>query len=64
MSTKMIEQQLGDLCKRVTMLEAKLKPKPRHGWKQIVGAASNDELFDEAVKAGSEWRAKENRKGR
>jgi hypothetical protein len=64
MSTEMIEQQLSNLQQRVASLEAAAKGKSQDAWKDIVGAAKNDDLFEEAMKAGAEWRAKANREGR
>ena len=64
MSTKMIEQELAELKQRVEKLEAKVEQKPQDVWKEIVGAAKDDNLFEEAMKLGAEWRAKANEEGR
>ena len=64
MSTKMIEQRLADLQKRVEALEIQLKPAPKGTWREAIGFAKDDELFDEAMRLGAEWRAKANREGR
>ena len=62
MSTKVIEQQLTDLQKRVASLEAALRRGPREGWKQIVGISKGQPLDREAARLGAKWRAKENRR--
>lgn len=63
MSTKMIEQELATLKQRLEKLEAKVEHKPQDAWKEIVGAAKDDDLFEEAMKLGAEWRAKANQEG-
>ena len=60
MSTKLIEQELADLKKRVKQLEAKAVGDP--AWLKHAGWAKDDPIYDEAMKIGAEWRAKENRK--
>jgi hypothetical protein len=62
MSTKVIEQQLTDLRKRVASLEAAVKPGPRGGWKQIIGISKGHALDREAARLGAGWRAKENKR--
>ena len=62
MSTKVIEQQLTDLQKRVASLEAAVRRGPREGWKQIVGISKGQPLDREAARLGAKWRAKENRR--
>jgi len=62
MSTKLIEQQLTALRKRVASLEAAIKPKPRDGWKQIIGISRGQAMDREAARLGAEWRLKENRR--
>ncbi len=64
MSTKFIAQQLADLQKRVEALEIQVKPAPKGTWRDAIGFAKDDELFDEAMRLGAEWRAKANREGR
>ena len=59
----MIEQQLADLKKRVESLEASVERKP-DAWKAIVGAAKDDDLFEEAMRLGAEWREKANRESK
>lgn len=61
-STKVIEQQLTELQKRVLNLEAALKRGSREGWKQIVGISKGQPLDREAARLGEKWRAKENRR--
>ena len=68
MSTKLIEQQLADLQKRVEKLEATTaqsdERKPRDGWQEAFGAMKDCEHLEEVMKLGAEWRAKANREGR
>ncbi len=64
MTTKMIEQELADLKERVGELEGKVGQKPQDAGKEIVGAAKDDDLFEEAMRLGAEWRAEANREGR
>jgi len=61
MSTKLIEQQLADLQKRVAVLETQRKP--RGSWQDLIGWTKEDHLFREAAKLGAAWRAKANRRG-
>ena len=60
----MIEQELANLKQRLEKLEGKVEQKPGDAWKEIVGAAKDDDLFEEAMRLGAEWRAKANREGR
>jgi len=62
MSTKLIEQHLSDLPRRVASLEAAVKPRPRDAWKQIIGISKGQPLDREAARLGAEWRAKENKR--
>jgi len=62
MSTKLIEQHLTDLQRRVASLEAAVKPRPRDAWKQIIGISKGQPLDREAARLGAEWRAKENKR--
>ena len=62
MSTKVIEQQLTELQKRVLSLEAALRRGSREGWKQIVGISKGQPLDREAARLGAKWREKENRR--
>ena len=64
MSTEIIEQELATLKQRVAKLEATVDHKPQEAWKKIVGAAKDDDLFEEAMKLGAEWRAKANEEGK
>ena len=63
-STELIELELATLKQRVAKLEATVDHKPQDAWKKIVGAAKDDDLFEEAMKLGAEWRAKANEEGR
>ena len=62
MSTKLIEQQLAELQKRVALLEAEAKRKRRDAWRETIGFAKDHDLFDEAMRLGAVWRKKENKK--
>ena len=64
MSTEIIEQELATLRQRVEMLEATVEHKPQDARKEIVGAAKDDDLFEEAMKLGAAWRAIANEEGR
>jgi len=61
MSTKVLEQTVSDLQRRVTEIEDKLSAKARGGWRKIAGAANEDDYFDEAMRLGAKWRKKANR---
>ena len=63
MSTQLIEQKLSDLQKRVEALESQVKP-AKGTWRDAIGFARNDELFDEAMRLGAEWRDRANQEGR
>ncbi|MCF7787504.1 MAG: hypothetical protein K9N47_15345 [Prosthecobacter sp.] len=63
MSTKMLEQKLAELQQRVETLEAKVKPVAKATWRDAIGFAKNDELFDEAMKLGAQWRENANAEG-
>lgn len=63
MSTEMLEQKLAELQQRVEMLEAKVKPASKRRWRDAMGFAKNDALFDEAMKLGAQWREKANAEG-
>ena len=60
MSTKMLEQKLAELQRRVETLEAKVKPGSKGNWRNAIGFAKDDALFDEAMKLGAQWREKSN----
>lgn len=59
----MLEQKLAELQQRVEMLEAKVKPSSKGKWRDAMGFAKNDALFDEAMKLGAQWREKANAEG-
>ncbi len=61
MSTKVLEQTVNDLQRRVTELEGRISGKAHDGWRKIVGAAKNDQHFAEAMVLGAKWRKKANR---
>lgn len=64
MSTTTLEQTVLDLQRRVSEIEHKLTAKARGGWEAIAGKAKDDDLLEEAIKLGAEWRAKANAEGR
>jgi hypothetical protein len=61
-STKLIEEQLADLQKRVANLEANGQRKARDAWKRIIGTSKGHSLDKEAARLGAKWRAKENKR--
>ncbi len=61
MSTKVLEQTVNDLQRRVTELEGRISGKAGDGWRRIVGAAENDQHFAEAMALGAKWRKEANR---
>ena len=63
MSTEMLEQKLAELQQRVETLEAKVKPAPKGSWRDAIGFAKDDALFNEAMRLGAEWREKSNMEG-
>jgi hypothetical protein len=60
MSTEMLEQKLAELQQRVETLEAKAKPEPKRSWRNAIGFAKDDALFNEAMELGAQWREKAN----
>ena len=60
MSTQMMEHEIAALKQRVEALEKKVTDRPRGGWEAIAGKAKDDDLFEEAMKLGAEWRARAN----
>lgn len=63
MSTKVLEQKVTELAKRVEKLEKRAGARRKGGWEAIAGKAKDDDLFDEAMKLGTEWRARANVEG-
>lgn len=61
MSTKVLEQTVNDLQRRVTETEGRITGKAGDGWRRIVGASKNDQHFAEAMVLGAKWRKKANR---
>lgn len=59
-STKMIEQELSEVKKRLAKLEAHVARKPSQGWRAIIGTSEGDALDREAARLGAEYRATEN----
>ena len=59
----MLEQKLAELQQRVETLEAKGKPVAKGSWRDAIGFAKGDALFDEAMNLGAEWREKANAEG-
>ena len=64
MSTRIMEQTLAELQRRVERLEGKRRPAAEGGWRSAFGFAKGDKLFREAMKRGAKWRQKANREGR
>lgn len=64
MSTKIMEQTLADLQRRVEKLETTSQLAAKGNWRETLGFAKDDDLFREAMKLGAEWREKANREGR
>lgn len=64
MSTKIMEQTLADLQRRVERLETTSQPAAEGSWREMIGFAKDDDLFREAMQLGAEWRAKANQEGR
>jgi hypothetical protein len=62
MSTKVLEQKITELQRRVASLEATVSRKPRDSWKHIIGISKGQSLDREAAKLGSRWRLKENKR--
>ena len=61
MSTKVLEQTITDLQRRVSEIEDKLRGKTSEGGRKIAGAAKDDTHFTEAMRLGASWRKKANR---
>ena len=60
MNAAALEATLSDISRRLASLEAR-SPVPRgQGWQTIAGRAKDDDLMEEAMKLGAEWRARAN----
>jgi|GEM_PF-1048484 len=59
MSTKVLEQTITDLERRVAKIEANMTS-PRDSWKKVAGAAKGDHHFAEAMRLGAKWRKQAN----
>ena len=60
MNTEVVERNLANLERRVAEIEDRLgEPKPV-GWRAVAGQAEDDDLFEEAIRLGAEWRVKAN----
>jgi len=64
MTAELVEQNLADLKRRVAEIEEKLGQREPGGWRVIAGKAEDDDLFEEAIRLGAEWRAKANARER
>jgi hypothetical protein len=62
MSTKLIEEQITDLQRRVASIEGTVNLKPRDAWKQIIGISKGQSLYRQAARLGAQSRKKENRR--
>ncbi len=51
-----LETRLADLQRQVDERLPPITPKPKRGWKAVVGTFENDPLYDEAMRLGREWR--------
>ena len=60
MSTRVLEQTITALQRRVTRIESRMS-QPREGWRKIAGAAKDDHHFAEAMRLGAKWRKQANR---
>jgi len=62
MNSKLIEQDLAELKKRVDLLEKSAAQKPNKAWRRVFGAMKGDPLLREAAHLGAEWRKQANRR--
>lgn len=61
MSTELLEAKLADISRRLEFLEARSTAAPSgKGWETIAGRAAQDDLLEEAMRLGAEWRARAN----
>ena len=51
-----LETRLDDLQHQIEARLPAAAPKPKRGWKAIVGTFADDPLYDEAMRLGREWR--------
>ena len=63
MSTQSIEHEIADLKHRVGTLEQQVASPKHGGWETIAGKAKDDDLLEEAMRLGAEWRARVNANG-
>ena len=60
MATPTLEERVAALELEVQQLKQRQQsgnlPEERHGWQRFVGVFKDDPLFEEAVRAGREWR--------
>ena len=62
MPTATVEERLINLETRFDTLQREFEqrllppPKPKRGWKAIVGTFADDPLYEEAMRVGREWR--------
>ena len=64
MNTVPIDKDLLALIREVQARKKQNPPVAKPTWKEICGAAKDDDLFEEAMRLGAEWRAQANREGR
>ena len=64
MITELVEQNLANLNRRVAEIEEKLGQRDPVGWRAVAGQAEDDDLLEEAIRLGAEWRAKANARER
>jgi len=61
MNAATLEATISDITRRLTVLESRASVPPHgKGWETIAGRAKDDELLEEAMRLGAEWRARAN----
>ena len=63
MSSEVIEDEIAALKQRVENLERQTSTPQRGGWEAIAGKAKDDDLLEEAMRLGAQWRAQANANG-
>lgn len=51
-----LETRLDSLQHQFDARLIQTPPKPRRGWKAVIGTFADDPLYDEAMRRGREWR--------
>ena len=60
MNATALASTLTDITRRLESLESRSRPPRGKGWETIAGRAKDDDLLEEAMKLGAEWRARAN----